>query len=356
MARLQLNNGLEISDYGKPYIIAELGSNHNGEIDLAKRMIDEAKDAGCSCIKFQSWTKDTIFSKKVYEDNLFLNDDYRNRTDYSLEEIVDTFSFSEKQLYLMYQYCLEIGIDFASTPFSKKEVDFLVNHCKVPFLKIASMDLNNYPFLRYIASKRVPIVLSTGLSDISEIDKAISVIEKEGNSKIIILHCISIYPPKFEDINLNNIITFRNMYPNYPIGFSDHTLGGEIPVAAVALGSCMIEKHFTLDKEMFGWDHKISANPDEMKKLIVNVNNVQKALGTTRRVVNEDELLKRTAFRRSIVAAKNIPCGTILSEEDLDMKRPGTGMSPEKLDWLIGKKVIKDIKYDEILKEEDLGL
>jgi len=354
MAKLRFANNIEVSDYGKPYIIAELGANHNGDMELAKRMIDAAKEAGCSCVKFQSWTKDTVFSKKVYEDNYFLNDDYRNRNDYTLEEIVEEFSISEKELYDMYQYCVKVGIDFTSTPFSKKEVDFLVDKCNVPFIKIASMDLNNYPFLKYVAKKGLPMVIATGLSDISEIDKAIRVIEGEGNKQICILHCISIYPPKFEDISLKNILGLRSMYPDYPIGFSDHTLGVEIPSAAVALGACIIEKHFTLDKDMFGWDHKISANLDEMKLLVQYAHNINKALGTTRRVVCEEEIKRRDAFRRSVVAARKLKKGTILTEEDLDLKRPGTGIPPERLDWLIGKKLNRDVNYDEMLKEEDV--
>jgi sialic acid synthase SpsE len=354
VAKMLFKNGVKIEDYSKPYIIAELGANHNGDMELAKRMIDEAKAAGCSCVKFQSWTKDTVFSKIVYEDNYFLNDDYRNRTDYTLKEIVDAFSLSEAELYSMYQYCTEIGIDFTSTPFSKREADFLVDQCNVPFIKIASMDLNNYPFLKYVARKGVPILISTGLSDTAEIDKAISIIEGEGNTQICILHCISIYPPKFENINLNNIPGLRSMYPEYPIGFSDHSLGVEIPSAAVALGACVIEKHFTLNKDMFGWDHKISANPGEMKMLVQYSQNINKALGTTRKIVCEDEIKKRDDFRRSIVAAKDIKQGTILTEKDLDLKRPGIGIPPEKIDWLIGKSVKRDIGYDELLREEDV--
>jgi len=354
MAKIKLNNGTEIRDYGKPYIIAELGANHNGDIDLARKMIDEAKAVGCSCVKFQSWTKDSIFSKKVYKDNFFLTDDYRDRTDYTLEEIVEKFSFSEAELFLMYQYCIKVGIDFCSTPFSRREVDFLVEQCNVPFIKIASMDLNNYPFLKYLARKRIPIVISTGLSDILEIDKAIRVIESEGNTSICILHCISVYPPIFEDINLNNIVGLRYMYPEYPIGFSDHSLGVEIPSAAVALGACIIEKHFTLDVDMFGWDHKISADPDNMKKLVQFAENINLALGTTRKVVSEAEIKKRDTYRRSIVASRDIKKGSILTETDLDLKRPGTGIQPERLDWLIGKMINRDIDYDDLLREEDV--
>lgn len=354
MAFLKLNNGKEISDYGNPYIIAELGSNHNGDMEIARKLIVAAKKAGCDCVKFQSWSKSTIFSKQVYQDNYFLRDDYRNRTDYTLEEIVDTFSISETELYDMYQLCLENEIDFTSTPFSKKEVDFLVDICHVPFVKVASMDLNNYGFLEYIAAKQVPIILSTGLSELFEIDKAVRTIEQAGNRQISLLHCISIYPPKFEDINLNNIVGLRNTYPEYPIGFSDHSLGIEIPLSAVALGSCCIEKHFTLDKNMFGWDHKVSANPEEMAQLVQCAHNVNMALGSTRRVVCEDELIKRDAFRRSIVAATDIDKNQIITEECLDVKRPGTGLSPELLPFLIGKRATRKICFDEIIEKDDI--
>lgn len=353
MAKIIFKNNTEIRDYGKPYIIAELGANHNGDMELAKKMIDVAKKVGCSCVKFQSWTKKSIFSKQVYKDNYFLKDDYRNRKDYSLEEIVEKFSVSENELFTMADYCKKIGINFASTPFSKKEVDFLVDKCHANFIKIASMDLNNYPFLEYVANKNVPIMLSTGLSELAEIDKAVRTIEKAGNHKIILLHCISIYPPDFADIHLNNIIGLRTAFPEYPIGFSDHSIGTDIPLAAVALGACVIEKHFTLDKNMFGWDHKISANPEELAELVKCCNDVNIALGSTRRIVSKAEIKKRDAFRRSIVAARDLHAGEIIKENDLDLKRPGTGIQPEMLKFLIGKKIKKEIKYDTLIKEED---
>lgn len=355
MAELKLNNGKVIGDYKKPYIIAELGANHNGDMKIARKLIEQAKKAGCDCVKFQSWTKDSVFSKKVYDDNYFLEDDYRNRDDYTLEEIVDEFSISENELYEMKKLCDELDIDCTSTPFSRKEVDFLVDVLKVPFIKVASMDLNNYDFLEYIAKKNVPIVISTGLSDLYEIDKAIRTIENAGNNNICILHCISIYPPLMEDINLNNILMFRQTYPNYPIGFSDHSIGTSIPLASVALGACIIEKHFTLDKNMFGWDHKVSADYSDMEEIVRESKNINLALGTFRKVVGEKELKKREAFRRSIVAARDIPEGKIIEREDLDLKRPGTGIAPEYIDMVIGKKVKRNIKYDELLSSDDFG-
>lgn len=349
---MKINNKL-IKNFCEPYIIAEIGANHNGDKELAKKMIQEAKETGCDCVKFQSWTKDTIFSKKVYEDNYFLADDYRNRDDYTLEEIVQEFSVSEKELQELKIYCDEIGIDFASTPFSKREVDFLVDVLNVPFIKIASMDLNNYPFLKYIASKGIPIMLSTGLSTLSEIDEAVQTIEKAGNKQIILLHCVSNYPPKDEDVNLNNIDMLRDNYPEYPVGYSDHSLGVEVPLASVVKGACVIEKHFTLDKEMFGWDHKVSATKEELEIIVSGSKKITKVLGSYRRVLTEADYIKIPSFRRSIVSARVIPEGKIIEESDLDFKRPGTGIEPKYIDLIIGKKAKKSIPYDTMISLDD---
>jgi len=340
----------DINNFGRPYIIAELGANHNGDLNLARKMIDQAVECGCNCVKFQSWTKDSIFARKVYKENFFLEDDYRNRNDYTLESIVEEYSLSETELMDMRNYCIEVGIDFASTPFSEQEVDFLVNELKAPFIKVASMDLNNYPFLEYIARKDLPIMLSTGLSTLAEIDQAINVIENAGNKKLMILHCVSVYPPSDSLVNLNNIDMLRQNYPDYPVGFSDHTIGFEIPLAAVAKGACVIEKHFTLDKNMEGWDHKVSATKDEMSIIVNGAQRINAALGSFRRTVSEAEKEKIQAFRRSIVAARFIPAGKIIEREDLDLKRPGTGIEPGQIWLIVGKKLLKDVKPDELIE------
>lgn len=350
---MKITNKKNIFNYCKPYIIAELGSNHNGDMELARKLIVEAKEAGADCVKFQSWSKNSLFSQKKFDDNYFIADDYRNRTDYTLEEIVEAYSISEKELLEMKQFADELEIDCTSTPFSKKEADFLVDKMDSPFIKVASMDLNNYPFLKYLANKGKPMVISTGLSELYEIDKAIKTIERTGNTQIIILHCVATYPPADSDTNLNNIKTLIAAYPDYPVGFSDHSLGTVIPLAAVALGACVIEKHFTLDKNLEGWDHEVSAIKDEMQRIVTGSQIISKALGTFRITATESDEKKRE-FRRSIVLTRSVKKGEILKENDLDCKRPGGNFDPEMATYLIGRTVRKDLGNDHILTNNDI--
>jgi len=342
----------DVENFHEPYVIAELGANHNGDMDLARLLIRSAKESGCHCVKFQSWTKDSIFSKSVYKDNYFLNDDYRQRKDFTLEAIVEKFSMSETQLHQMSAYCAEVDIDFSSTPFSKAEVDFLV-HLGVPFIKVASMDVNNLGFLRHIADTMKPVILSTGLSTLAQIERAVEVFESAGNDRLALLHCVSVYPPQDETVNLNNIDMLRNNFPQYPIGFSDHSIGFEIPLAAVAKGACVLEKHFTLDKNMEGWDHKVSATPDEMHQITTGSIRITRALGSYRRVLSEAEKAQIGAYRRSIIAARDIPAGKLIERADLDVKRPGTGIAPEFVDMVVGRIAKRRIQADAVMTNED---
>ena len=350
---MKISKNINLENYSKPYIIAELGSNHNGDMDLARKLIVEAKEAGADCVKFQSWSKDTIFAREKYEDNYFIADDYRDRDDFTLEEIVEEYSISNAELLEMKAFADEVGIDCSSTPFSKAEADFLVEKLESPFIKVASMDLNNHPFLDYLARKGLPMIISTGLSELHEIDRAVRVIENAGNTQICILHCVSTYPPVDTDVNLNNLTTLMNTYPNYPIGFSDHTIGIEIPLASVALGASLIEKHFTLDKKMEGWDHKVSATKDEMMVIVNGAKRINDALGSFRISAPESDE-KKAEFRRSIVITRDIKAGEIILVDDLDYKRPGTGIKPEMTDFVVGMKVNKNLAFDHILVKEDL--
>lgn len=350
---MKITESIDINNYSKPYIIAELGSNHNGDMELAKKMIIEAKEAGADCVKFQSWSKDSIFARKKYADNYFIADDYRDRNDFTLEEIVEEYSISETELLDMKIFADEVGIDCSSTPFNKKEADFVVEQLKSPFIKVASMDLNNLPFLDYLARKNLPIIISTGLSELYEIDKAVKTIELAGNKEIVILHCVSTYPPVDSDVNLNNIKTLMEAYPDYCVGFSDHTIGIEIPLASVAMGACVIEKHFTLDKEMEGWDHKVSATKNELSVIVNGAKRINEALGSFRITATESDD-KKAEFRRSIVITRTMKKGEILQLDDLDYKRPGTGLKPEMTEFIVGMSINKDLPFDHILTKEDI--
>lgn len=341
MALIKLKDGFEVCDYGAPYFIAELNTSHNGNIEQAMKMIDAAKESGCNCVKFQSWTTDSLYSKTYYDSNPIA------------KRMVKKFSMSEDSLSELASYCQKVGISFSSTPYSKEEVDLLVS-LNVPFIKVASMDINNYPFLKYIAQKGIPIVLSTGMADIREIEKAVSTIENEGNKNLCILHCVSIYPAKPEAINLGNITLLRKKFPSYPIGYSDHTLGIEIPAAAVALGASVIEKHFTLDSSKMGWDNGMAMEPDQFKQLVKSCQSVNCAIGSEERVVSEEEMKQRINMRRSIVAKNDLLKGHIIEESDLDAKRPGNGLPPEMIDQLIGKTIIHNVEKDTVIKAEDI--
>jgi len=342
---------MNFREFDRPYVIAEIGANHNGDMELAKKMIDKAKECGADCVKFQSWSKETIFSKKVYDDNYFLGDDYRDRTDYTLESIVDKYHIGIEQHKMLKKYCDSIGIGFNSTPFSRDEVDLLVDDIKVPFVKVASMDLNNIPFLEYIANKNIPVVISTGLCGISDVADAVKTLKENGCPEIILLHCVSIYPPKDAQVNLNNIDMLRQTF-GCKVGYSDHTLGITATIMSLAKGICILEKHFTLDKNMEGWDHKTSPDPDELR-IICNASKTgYKMLGSFIKLTNENKE-RREAFQRSIVAARPIKKGKIITEADLDYKRPGSGISPKFYKFIVGKEAKRDLDYDEIIQMED---
>ncbi|MDF2511445.1 MAG: N-acetylneuraminic acid synthase NeuB family protein [Herbinix sp.] len=342
MATYALRDTTEIGDYLRPYIVAEVNTSHNGNMDVVFQMISKAAEIGCNCVKFQSWSAQSLYSRTYYDSNPIA------------KRIVSKFSLTEDELLKAAYFCKEQKIAFASTPYSKVEVDFLVEKCEVPYIKVASMDLNNYPFLEYIARTDMPVVLATGMGTMEEIHRAVDVFEKAGNNKLCILHCVSVYPAEASKIQLNNILGLRDAFPGYPIGFSDHSIGIEIPTAAVALGSAMIEKHFTLDNKKVGMDNQMATEPAEMERLIKSCHKVYEALGERQRILLEEELEQRAKMRRSVVAARDLKAGEILKEIDMDVKRPGTGYPPEKIKDLTGKILKKDICSDTILSEEDV--
>lgn len=342
MAECVLKDGAIVKDYGTPYFVAEVNSSHNGNIDAAKQMIDAAVAAGCSCVKFQSWSASSLYSRSYYQKNPMA------------KRFVDKFSLTPEQLKILAQYCRSCGIAFSSTPYSEDEVDFLAEECEAPFIKIASMELNNLPYLRYIGKKKLPVVLSTGMGEMEEIEKAVNALESVGNKEIVLLHCVSIYPAKTESIHLNNIVGLRERFPDYPIGFSDHTLGDAAAVAATALGAALIEKHLTLDAKKIGMDNQMAMEPEALTHLVIKCKEVHQALGSKERVVSEAEYKQRENMRRSVVSARDLSAGSILQAEDLYVKRPGTGVPPDRLESLLGKKLNKDIEADMLILETDV--
>lgn len=351
MENIQLTTRKSVYNYCSPYIIAEIGANHNGDMDLAKKMILSAVECGANAVKFQSWTPKSLIAKEEYDRNTKYDDNPKKHFG-SLKEMVEKYYLRPEQHYELKKYCDELNVDFCSSPFSEEEVD-LLEDVGVEFHKIASMDLTNTSLLSYVASKQKPILLATGMGSLAEIEEAIKIIEAQGNNKIILLHCISIYPPKYEDINLNNITMLQQTF-GYPVGFSDHTIGTSIPLAAVSLGACVIEKHFTIDKDLPGWDHLISANPVELEIISKESKNINVSLGSFRRTVSQEEEEKKQKFRRSLVFIKPLKAGHIISKNDITSKRPGTGISPNEINLVIGKTLIRDIEEDSLINWGDI--
>jgi len=228
-----------------------------------------------------------------------------------------------------------------------EEVD-LLEKLAVPFFKIASMDVVHLPLLKYVARKQRPVVISTGMATLAEIEQAVETVRAEGNEQIVLLHCVSIYPPEYETINLRNMATLQQAF-DVPVGFSDHTLGTAIPLAAISIGACVIEKHFTLDQGMAGWDHAISANPEQLRTIVAEGRNIFTALGKNGRMVSAAEMEKRKKFRRSLVARRKLEQGHIITEADLDAKRPGTGIAPNEITYVLGRRLASDIAADQVL-------
>lgn len=337
-----LRNGRNIVNGGKPYIVAELNSSHNGKIEIAKQMIDAAKDCGCDAVKFQSWSAESLYCRDYYDQNPIS------------KRMVSRFSLKPIELLELSEYCNKVGIDFSSTPYSNAEVDFLIEQCKAPFVKIASMDINYLSYLRYIAKKNVPIVLSTGMATLEEIETAVATIENAGNKNICILHCVSLYPAETQSVHLNNMVMLKEKFPEYAVGYSDHTIGSDVACASVGLGAALIEKHFTLNNKNIGWDNQMATEPEDMKDLVVRCHKVHSSLGQYERKLTSDELEQRKKMRRSIVAAVDMPAGHLIEEGDLAAKRPGDGISVSESEKVIGRVLSHDVQKDQLILDEYL--
>lgn len=340
--QISLNNGRVLGESEVPYFVAELNTSHFGNVDTAKQMIDAAKDCGCDCVKFQSWTAETLYSQTYYAQNPIA------------KRFVKRYSLAPDQLRELSAYCGEQGIGFSSTPYSIAEAEFLVSECRPAFVKIASMELNNLGFLRAVAQLDTAIVLSTGMGDSQEIERAVSQVLEAGGENLCVLHCVSTYPAPAEAINLRNITSMKERFPSAVIGYSDHTIGASVAVASVALGACLIEKHFTLDHQKIGMDNQMATEPAEMRALVEQCKTAHAALGVEERIVSPEELVQRANMRRSVVSTRALKSGVVLTEADLTLKRPGTGIPADRLHTVIGRQLTEDISADQVIPPEIL--
>ena len=340
----------------KVIIIAEAGVNHNGDMELAKKLIDIAADAGADYVKFQTFKAEKLASKnakKADYQTKNLAESQNNQSDSQLE-MLKKLELSQQQHFELISYCNLRKIQFFSTAFDLESLDFLAT-LGFELYKIPSGEITNLPYLKKIGSFQKNIIISTGMADLEEIGDALQVLVKAGTPKgnITVLHCNTEYPTPFEDVNLRAMQTIKNTF-DVKIGYSDHTEGIEIPIAAVALGATMIEKHFTLDKTMEGPDHKASLEPNELKMMVKSIRNIEKAFGNGIKTPSNSEKKNIEIARKSIHIAKNLPENHILEENDLIMKRPATGISPMKMEEIIGKKLKINKETDDILLWTDI--
>ncbi len=329
------------------FVIAEAGVNHNGSLELAKKLIDIAQDAGADAVKFQTFKAEAVTSihAKKAEYQLKTTNPEESQLDMIKKLELSYESFKE-----LYDYSKKKGIIFMSTPFDIESARFLED-LGLEIFKIPSGEITNYPLLKEIGSYRKKIILSTGMADLGEIEDALDVLIESGTDRkdITVLHCNTEYPTPFEDVNLQAMLTIREAF-KVDVGYSDHTPGIEIPIAASALGAKVIEKHFTLDRSLPGPDHKASLEPDELKAMIKAIRNIEKALGDGIKKPSKSEIKNIQIARKSIVAKRDIRKGEIFSQENLVTKRPGTGISPMRWTEILGKKAPKDFKKDEIIE------
>ena len=328
------------------FIIAEAGVNHNGSITIAKKLIDAAVDSGADAVKFQTFKAENLLCVSAEKA------DYQIKNTDSLEsqfDMIKSLELDENMHKELFAYCLKKGIIFLSSPFDHNSIDLLDN-LGLKIFKIPSGEITNLPYLRHIGSLGKEIILSTGMSTLQEVGDALTVLMESGSKKkdITILHANRMYPTPMEDVNLNAMLTIQKEF-DVAIGYSDHTVGIEVDIAAVAMGASIIEKHFTLDKLMNGPDHKASLNPDELKAMVLAIRNVEIAIGKYEKQPSPSETNNIKVARKSIVASQEIKKGELLTSKNIAVKRPGKGINPMNWDKIIGSKALKNYNSDELI-------
>lgn len=333
----------------KTLIIAEAGVNHNGNFEIAKQLVDKAVEAGADIVKFQTCKAENVISR--YADKAEYQKVTTGEADSQLD-MVRKLMLTYEEYGKLKEYCDEKGITFLSTAFDLPSVDYL-HSIGMKMWKIPSGEITNLPLLIKIAKLHEPIIMSTGMSRLSEVDDAIKVLKDNGATDITLLHCTTEYPAPYEDVNLKAMETMRDAF-GLPVGYSDHTKGLEIPVAAVARGACVIEKHFTLDRNMEGPDHKASIEPQELKQMVDSIRNVEVAIGDGVKRVSASELKNQDIARKSIIAKTKINKGDLFTEENITTKRPGNGINPMRWFELLGKTAKHDYEEDYLIEKDEL--
>jgi N,N'-diacetyllegionaminate synthase len=328
----------------KIFIIAEAGVNHNGSFEIARKLIDVAADAGCDCVKFQTFKAENVVSR--YAKKAAYQEETTNGNETQLE-MIKKFEISESMHFKLVEYCNKKRIVFLSTPFDLESIDFL-QKIDIPFWKIPSGEITNLPYLIKIAGIGKSVILSTGMSTLEEVKTAVDILRQNGSVEITVLHCNTEYPTPYEDVNLKAMLTIRDEL-GCKVGYSDHTPGIEVPIAAAALGASVIEKHLTLDKNMEGPDHKASLEPSEFYTMVQAIRNIEKAMGTGRKISTPSEIKNISIARKSIVANCVIKKGEIFTEENITTKRPGNGISPMRWFEVLGKTAEKNFVEDELI-------
>jgi len=329
---------------GNILIIAEAGVNHNGSLDMAKKLVDAAKTCGADIVKFQTAKLDFLVSNSAHMA------DYQKKNtgvEESQKDMLSKLLLSFDDFVELAKYCKEIGIQFLSTPFDIESIRFLNDMQDI--WKVPSGEITNYPYLVEIGKTKKKVILSTGMAEMEEIQAAIDVLKENGTEDITILHCTTEYPAPIKDVNLNVMQTMRETF-GHPVGYSDHTQGIEVDLAAVALGATVIEKHFTLDRNLLGPDHKASLEPDELRAMVDGIRNIELALGSKEKKPSEVELKNRLVARKSIVAKAFIKVGEKLTEDNITTKRPGSGINPMRWNEVIGTKAIRNFEEDELIE------
>lgn len=327
-------------------IIAEAGVNHNGSIDMAKQLIEAAAVAGVDYVKFQTFKAEKLVTKDAKQAEY----QQRNAADDSQYTMLKKLELSEAQHEELIAYCKEKGVNFLSTAFDLESIEYL-HSLHLGLWKIPSGEITNYPYLKKIAQYGEPVIMSTGMCSMDDVEQALNVLLKNGLTKerITLLHCNTEYPTPMQDVNLKAMLQLRDKF-GVKVGYSDHTKGIEVPIAAVAIGADVIEKHFTLDRTLPGPDHKASLEPNELNAMVDAIRNIEQALGDGQKHVSVSEEKNMAIARKSIVASKDIKRGELLTEENLTTKRPGSGISPMRWEEVIGTKAIRDFAEDELIE------